>query len=241
MASKKTMGKRQRDRLKKAQAKKEQAAAAAANPTFGQATSFNARPSSGPTTSRVQELEPGTYNNVEFLTNAMGMEGCVAESVTVDRKGRRLRVMMGTEPIMDLLSQRLHEEKKFQSRLDYMTELFNSLLDDILLIQSTLGPDAAAQPLSKLSDIHLQIYTMLSCSYGNIENGNNKSRGALSFRSYLSQIRLVLARHYERYNFARLQGDSGLGHQIDEIEQGLRDLHDALATENRNHPMDDIL
>lgn len=100
MATKKTMGKRQRDRLKKAQAKREAtAAAAAANPTYSQATSFNARPSSGPTTSRVQELDPGTYNNVEFLTNSMGMGDCVAESVTVDHKGRRLRVMMGTESV----------------------------------------------------------------------------------------------------------------------------------------------
>ncbi|KAF6834452.1 hypothetical protein CPLU01_04917 [Colletotrichum plurivorum] len=240
MATKKTMGKRQRDRLKKAQAKREATtAAAAANPTYSQATSFNTRPSSGPTTSRVQELDPGTYNNVKFLTNSMGMGDCVAESVTVDHKGRRLRVMMGTESIMDLLSQRLHNEKKFQSRLDRITELYNGLFDDIILIENT-HPGAAAQPLFKFREINTNLYAMLSRSDGNIENDYYHSQGPTAFQGYPSQIKLVLARGYEHYNFARLQSNSGLGQQINEIEQGLKSLHDALVMENQDCPMDDI-
>lgn len=92
---------------------------------------------------------------------------------------------------MDLLARRLHDEKKFQSRLGFVTELFNGLLDDILLIESTLGPGAAARPLFRLGEINLAIYTMLSQSWGNIENGNHKAQVAMSFRGNPSQIKLV--------------------------------------------------
>ncbi|KAF6803351.1 hypothetical protein CMUS01_15106 [Colletotrichum musicola] len=238
MATKKTMGKRQRDRLKKAQAKKEQAAAAAANPTYSQAASFNDRPSSGPPT-RVQELDPGTYNNVEFLTNTMGMGDCVAESVTVDRKGRRLRVMMGTEPNMDLLSQRLHDEKEFQTRLDRLSELFNGLLSDIPI--QSIRPDLEAQYMSALGEVNMNLHTMLSQSHGNIENDYCNSQGAMLFRGHPSYIKLVLARHYDRYNFARLQGDGVLAQQIDGIERGLMDIHYTMASACQDLPMDDIL
>lgn len=99
MASKKTVGKRQRDRLKKAQAKREATATGtAANPTSSHATSSNTMASSG-STPRVQELDPSTYHDVEFVTYAMGLGACVTEAVTVDHRGRKLRVMMGAEPV----------------------------------------------------------------------------------------------------------------------------------------------
>lgn len=110
------MGKKQRDRLKKAQAKRHAAAAAptaapapapvpfyvpaAAIPNNGQASSSSSSSSTiNNSNDSVPELDPNAYTRVHRISNMVGMTAFVKEVVGVDCKGRKFRAMMGKESV----------------------------------------------------------------------------------------------------------------------------------------------
>ncbi|KAF3808637.1 hypothetical protein GCG54_00006503 [Colletotrichum gloeosporioides] len=122
MASKKkNMGKNQRDRLKK-QKNRSLVPTNAPSSFSPDGTDTDADSTHEKTT-----LDVTNYSAVSKLSTNLRMSNLVKERVSVDDKGRKLRVIMGGEKDINEFIKRLEDEAKLQTQLTRISTRFNAL------------------------------------------------------------------------------------------------------------------
>ncbi|KAI8236615.1 hypothetical protein K4K55_003752 [Colletotrichum sp. SAR 10_96] len=210
MASKKkNMGKNQRDRLKK----QKNRSLVPSNPS----------PSSPDGTDTDTELAPEkisldvtNYSAVSKLSTNLRMSELVKERVSVDDKGRKLRVIMGGEKDMNEFIKRLEDEAKLQAQLTRISARFNTLRSS--------QPD---EP--QISQIGDSINELMASSQGLIfDAGGMRKRSRVPV--YPGTLKLALDRENPMYDVLSLQMDAFLA--LEDIAEKIEHVRSRMREKN---------
>ncbi|KAF9877538.1 hypothetical protein CkaCkLH20_05238 [Colletotrichum karsti] len=204
MASKKSnLGKRQRDRLKKQKAK-------SVVPTRPDTPESDPVPDEPP----VPGLDVTNYSDVSNLAANMGMGGQVKEMVAVDSKGRKLRVVMGGEKVMNEFSKRMDEENEVQGKLDHIAAKFNAARAAAYGAGAKKMSQAEVSKAKKeLAEVVDEIGDVLQTdvAYRLLVQGQRKT-------FYSDRMKLVLHREEPGYKAPSLKREEPLRRAISRIE-----------------------
>ncbi|KAI8223973.1 hypothetical protein K4K54_005614 [Colletotrichum sp. SAR 10_86] len=189
MASKKkNMGKNQRDRLKK-QKNRSLVSTNASYSSNGTDTDTESAP-------ETTTLDVTNYSAVSKLSTNLRMSELVKERVSVDDKGRKLRVIMGGEKDMNEFIKRLEDEAKLQAQLTLISTHFNAL--------RSCQPDDP-----EVRQIGDSINELMASSKGMIfDAGGMRKRSKVP--AYPGTLKLALDRENPMYDALSLQMDAFL-------------------------------
>ncbi|KAF4824982.1 hypothetical protein CGCSCA5_v000664 [Colletotrichum siamense] len=191
MASKKkNMGKNQRDRLKK------QKNRSLVSTNASSSSSPNGTDTDTESAPETTTLDVTNYSAVSKLSTNLRMSELVKERVSVDDKGRKLRVIMGGEKDMNEFIKRLEDEAKLQARLTRISIRFNAL-------RSSKSDDPE---IRKIGD---SINELMASTKGLIyDAGGPRKRSRVP--AYPGTLKLALDRENPMYDVLSLQMDAFL-------------------------------
>ncbi|KAJ5007956.1 hypothetical protein K4K48_009719 [Colletotrichum sp. SAR 10_66] len=190
MASKKkNMGKNQRDRLKKQKNR-------SLVPTNPSSSSPDGTDTDTELAPEKISLDVTNYSAVSKLSTNLRMSELVKERVSVDDKGRKLRVIMGGEKDMNEFIKRLEDEAKLQAQLTRISTRFNAL--------RSCQPDDP-----EVHQIGDSINELMASSKGMIfDAGGMRKRSRVP--AYPGTLKLALDRENPMYDALSLQMDAFL-------------------------------
>ncbi|KAK2744726.1 hypothetical protein CKAH01_18336 [Colletotrichum kahawae] len=210
MASKKkNMGKNQRDRLKK----QKNRSLVPTNPSSSSPDGTDSDPESTP---EKTDLDVTNYSAVSKLSTNLGMSNLVKEKVSVDEKGRKLRVIMGGEKDMNEFIKRLEDEAKLQTRLTRISTRFNALRSS--------QPDDPE--IRKIGD---SINELMASTKGLIfDAGGRRKRSRVP--AHPGTLKLTLDRENPMYDALSLQMQTYLA--VEDISEGIEHVRSGMREKN---------